>query len=168
MKLTLDTGCFPTKDKHPELDRIFELEKQGKVIISYADAVLADILQGQKSVQSLPPKEQIPAQKRLDKTKGHQQVKSGMKFQYPYNVFPLKFHNTALFNQVKDILFPQVKTLNDNQDRDVRHVVAHIMAGNDVFITKNTNDFIKNGKREALAGIGAVVKTPDEFISQFD
>src|SRR3989338_4038063 len=144
MKLTLDTNCFNRKP-HRSLDKIFELEKQGEIKIFYADSLIDDVQEGNEKILSLPGNKQKAASERLRKAQQYKQIKSGITFRHHYNIFPIPFHDGDLFEKIKNILFPS----GNADEKDVRHLIAHKRAGNDIFITLNTKDFDKKGKEEA-------------------
>lgn len=73
------------------------------------------------------------------------------------------------FEGLASVLFPTVPLdrLTDNQDNDVMHLLGHVGAQGDVFLTNNTKDFIDGHRRGALASQwGIVVQTPDEFVQE--
>ena len=90
MKLTLDTNCFNRKP-HRSLDKIFELEKQGEIKIFYADSLIDDVQEGNEKILSLPGNKQKAASERLRKAQQYKQIKSGITFRHPYNIFPIIF-----------------------------------------------------------------------------
>jgi len=69
-----------------------------------------------------------------------------------------------LRDELTQMLFPTTRTLTVNQEYDIEHLRLHVRTGGDAFITKNTNDFINNGKQEKLAQIGIWVFTPAELV----
>ena len=72
------------------------------------------------------------------------------------------------FDDLARILFPTtaINRLTPNQENDVMHLPSHIYSKADIFITKNTRDFIKGGRREKLLlKWGVVIMTPEEAIS---
>ena len=164
MKLTLDTNCFNRKP-HRSLDKIFELEKQGEIKIFYADSLIDDVQEGNEKILSLPGNKQKAASERLRKAQQYKQIKSGITFRHPYNIFPIPFHDGDLFEKIKNILFPS----GNADEKDVRHLIAHKRAGNDIFITLNTKDFDKKGKEEAkqLIELGIIIKTPEKFLDDW-
>ena len=69
-----------------------------------------------------------------------------------------------LTTDIQEILFPTAHTLTPNQENDIRHLSQHVRVGGDVFVTLNTNDFVKRGKQAALAERGIWVFTPTEIV----
>ncbi len=53
---------------------------------------------------------------------------------------------------------------------DVEHVYASWLNNNDYFVTENVDDFIRDGRREALEAIlpGLKIRTTDEFIREIE
>lgn len=72
--------------------------------------------------------------------------------------------------RLKEIMFPGIEfdEFNDrtkNRIADVDHLLAHIKKERDFFITSNTKDFIRNGKKEILKSeFGVEILTPEEFV----
>jgi hypothetical protein len=73
------------------------------------------------------------------------------------------------FAGLASVLFPRMRRdqLNQNQTHDVMHLLAHVGARCDVFLTNNTKDFIKDMRRERLAMRWRIcVQTPAEFVEE--
>lgn len=74
------------------------------------------------------------------------------------------------FLELASILFPQKlpykpERLTENQNNDVMHLIAHVEAACHIFVTKNTRDFINDGRRERLhERWGIIVMTLDEVV----
>ena len=160
MKVTLDTNCINIYE-NSILDKIFNLAEQEIIIIHVTDALIFDVLSGKEDIKQLPKSQQISALKRITKAKKYPILKSGFKFSSPYNAFSIKFFNEGLFENIKNILPQSV------DEEDIRHLVAHKDANNDIFITNNTKHFINNRIRDNLMDMGICVKTPSEFLNLF-
>lgn len=165
IKITLDTGCINIKEDQI-LDKIFDLEEEGKIEINISHAFIRDVLKGEERVDQLPIGDRFSAHKRLSKAKKYQQIKSGVKFVYPYSEFPWAFGDENLFKKVKEILSSNVQEDNVDEE-DIRHLVAHKIAKNDIFVTINRRHFIDGERREKLKKLGIVVTTPEEFVIEY-
>ncbi len=66
---------------------------------------------------------------------------------------------------LKQILFSKVPTLTPNQQNDVEHLRQHVRTGRDIFVTLDTNDFIKQNKQVTLTQLGIWVFTPAEAVA---
>lgn len=52
--------------------------------------------------------------------------------------------------ELRQILFPTAHALTDRQRYDVEHLRLHVRTGGDVFVTLNSNDFVKRGRQKTL------------------
>jgi hypothetical protein len=71
------------------------------------------------------------------------------------------------FARMATILFPHRDTqkLNMTEINDVAHMVKHHGSGNELFVTGNSDSFIKGGRRELLkASFGVIAMTPEEAV----
>jgi hypothetical protein len=66
--------------------------------------------------------------------------------------------------ELRQILFPTVSALTENQRYDVEHLRLHVRTGGDVFVTLNHNDFITRGRQEALQSFGIWVLSPGDLV----
>ena len=68
-----------------------------------------------------------------------------------------------MMEQIRKICFPKTSCddLKDNDVNDIRALEAHAYWKLDYFLTLNTNDFIKNRKKEMLEKIGICVREPN-------
>ncbi len=78
--------------------------------------------------------------------------------------------STPQFMAVASIMFPAVPSdrLSVRQQNDVMHLLSAIDGAGSYFLTLNTNDFVKDGRREKLESLGGVkIRTPQEFLDEF-
>jgi len=61
-------------------------------------------------------------------------------------------------------MFPTTSVLTANQKYDIEHLRLHVLTGGDVFVTRNTRDFVAHGKQPGLARLGIWVFTPGELV----
>ena len=147
-KITIDTGCVNAKEENENLNRLEGWVSEGLIEIQRADVFMQE-LKGDdrvakgKQVQPHPPLFRIG-----QSTLGGGDVLAG----------------PELTTDIQEILFPTAHTLKPNQENDVRHLSQHVRVGGDVFVTLNTNDFVKRGKQAALAERGIWVFTPSEIV----
>lgn len=76
--------------------------------------------------------------------------------------------DTPEFLDVAKVLFPAIapEALNENQQSDVMHLLAHVTAKADVFVTNNTKDFVNDGRREQLkTKFQITVMTAEEVVT---
>ncbi len=169
-KVTLDTGCVNTKpDIH--LDQIFDLHEKGKIELYVPDGVLKDILNKKfnlSNIDSLPNNPSgIKVKQRLRKIEKCYAIRGSLIC--GDDVYG-RVGGTSGGKNVEAYEEKIKKIINSNYDyEDIRILMLHLSAQNDLFITKNTRHFVLNGKREAfLKELIVVIKTPDEFISYFE
>lgn len=148
-RITIDTNCVNAKHEDDALNTLEKWEKEGKLILQRSDTFLKE-LKG-------PP----------------ERISKGMSFKQQPSLFTLDVSNLDgddvlagpdTQNDLRFILFPTTQNLNNNQANDIEHLRQHVMTGGHAFITKNTNDFIKNGKKEKLWNLGIWVFEPIELI----
>lgn len=66
---------------------------------------------------------------------------------------------------IEGIMFPTTKSLKSNQEYDVEHLRWHVLTGGDVFVTRDSKDYIVRGKKESLANFGIWVFQPKELVN---
>jgi len=72
------------------------------------------------------------------------------------------------FNEVHEVLFPNVQNLSPRQTNDVMFLLAHIYEGCDFFVS-NDSDFIKCEMRRSLREhFGVNVFTPEEMVKHLE
>jgi hypothetical protein len=148
-RLTIDTGCINAKRKDPDLNKLEDWKTQELLKVEIAFVLLKE-LKGENRLKKAQQTDSHPGLFIL----GASALSGG-------NVLAGPNIPTVL----RQILFPTVSSLNTRQENDVEHLRAHIQVGADVFVTKNTADFIKNGKQQQLASIGVWVFQPSELVS---
>ena len=148
-RLTVNTGCINAKQKDPDLNKLEDWKTQGLLGIEKASVLLKE-LKGENRREKARQTDPHPGLFTL----GASVLGGGDVLAGP-NI-------PAVLRQ---ILFPTVSNLNTRQENDIEHLRAHIQVGADIFVTKNTADFIKNGKQEQLATIGVWVFQPSTLVS---
>ena len=134
-KITLDTGCINAKQKDSHINKIESWASAGLLEIKRSDTFLNEFTGPKTHVEKATNIAPFPRLATLDvSTFNGGDVLAG----------------PDLGHEIKDILFPKVAHLNQNQQNDVEHLRQHVRTGLDVFLTINVNDFIRRGKQEAL------------------
>ena len=72
------------------------------------------------------------------------------------------------FEHLAGVLFRRSSDgVTANQANDIMHLLGHVGAGCDVFLTNDVKDFIADGRRETLRSRWRIeVKTPAEFVDE--
>jgi len=148
-RLTIDTGCVNAKRQDPDLNKLETWAAQGWLRIERASVLLKE-LRGEKRRNKAKEIDPHPGLFTL----GVSMLGGGDVLAGP-----------DIPATLKGILFPTVRNLTKRQENDIEHLRAHVQVGGDVFVTKNTSDFIKNGKQQQLARIGIWVFQPTELVS---
>jgi len=149
-RLTLDTGCINAKEKNSALNTLESWIKEGKIETQRASPFLKEFRGPDRHVKKA---QQIPKPPPLFRL-GGSMLGGGDILAGP-----------DLKDEISKILFPTVKTLNQNQENDVQHLHEHIQSGGDIFVTLNPNDFMVDDKQEKLREIGVWVLTPKETVN---
>jgi hypothetical protein len=70
------------------------------------------------------------------------------------------------FQNLSAVLFPQrdAHRLNITEVNNVAHLLNHHTSGRTIFVTKNAEVFLADGKRERLATLKIIVLTPEETV----
>lgn len=134
--ITLDTGVINSMGKLPAMSKLEKWHDEERIQL-----YISDVMEKESTV-------------------GSSQWKKQNKYVFQL-LRPDKMEYPPRFNKFKNILFPRVKELNDNQKMDVNHVCVHLKYGNDFFVTKDKN-FIRN--RKNLEENSIYVLTPDECV----
>ena len=148
-RVTVDTNCVNSKRENEYLNTLERLENEGKVVLQRSNVLLAE-LKG-------------PEQRT---TKGQSIEAHPGVFTFDFSVWDGGdvFGGPDVGAELHQVLFPTTKNLNSNQANDVEHLRQHVLTGGDAFLTMNTNDFIKRGKKELLSSVGIWVFTPQELV----
>ena len=170
MTLTLDTSVvIAGVGKEPEapyIDRLIELERAGKIKIAITSGFEAD---------------QVRASDQQRKRNLGYLSRLSTLVQSPG---PLRFDFSQLFNsnnvwasdeaaewdkQIADIVLGgrKAEEVPTKRIHDVHHLTAHLMAGHDLFVTKDDDDIRKTGKRERLRyEVGIEVMSAKEAVDR--
>lgn len=68
------------------------------------------------------------------------------------------------FEQIRQAVFPTVKTLSKRQERDVHHLATHLKYLHDYFLT---NDKAILRARDKLRKLQLEVMTPEEYVEKY-
>ncbi len=149
-RITIDSSCINEKQKDPSLNTLERWAEKGLIKIERADAMLAE-LKGEQRIEKARVMPPHPGLFTLDVSC----LDGGDVLAGP------EIPDAAL----KDVLFPSAKTLNEKQKADIRHLKQVVRTGSDCFVTINTRDFIRDGRREKLVNrFGIWVFTPEEIV----
>ncbi len=160
IKLTIDTNLINARQKDWRMNKIEQWRDEGKLSVVGTHRLTMEVA-AYKNEKALDKEKKIPNVHEpgvLDKSC----------FDSCY--FASSENNSPQFWDISSILFPRKdwKKLSDNESNDVMHLMAHYYAKVDIFLTNNTNDFVKDGRRESLKGkFGIVVMTPQEVVDEF-
>lgn len=146
-KISIDTGCVNAKRANADLNTLESWASMGRIEIQRSDAFMEELKGHDRVIKA----KEIPSHPPLFKfgdTLGGDGVLSG----------------PDLSQYVHKVLFPTTRNLTPNQKNDIRHLSQHIKVGGDIFVTLNTNDFIKHGKQATFAERGIWVFTPTDAV----
>lgn len=146
-RVTIDTCCINAKQARADLNTLERWASEGRIILERSAAMLKE-LKGDmrvKKAHSLP---------------GHPHL-----FRFGNAFGDGVLAGPDIPAELQRILFPDTKTLTDNQKLDVEHLRLHVQTGGDVFVTLNPNDFIARGRQATLVSFGIWVTTPNELVS---
>ena len=169
LKITLDTNCINTRPNN-QLDKLFYLQEEGKVQLYVPDGVLRDILKEEFDslrITDLPSTPSgIAAKKRLAK------IQTCSVIQGPLHCGDKVYGQvggTCGGENITNLEGQIEKIINRKPDyQDIRILLLHISVGNDIFLTNNTKDFVKDNRRELfLEQFNICIKTPEEFLESF-
>jgi len=149
-RVTIDTNCINSKREDIDLNTLEKWSTEGLLTLQRADVLLKELKGSDQRVAKGKSFDEHPELFRI----GISALGSGHVLAGP-----------DMQDQIRRILFPTTRTLTVNQENDVEHLRQHIQTGGDAFITKNTKDFINNGKQERLAYFGIWVLTPTELVT---
>jgi len=147
-RITVDTGSINAKGQTPELNTLERWEAEGKIDLQRSDAMPRE-LDGEAWVMKARPLSAQPGLFSLDPG-----VLEG----------PDVLAGPDLRSELEEILFPDARPVTDNQASDVEHLRRHVLAGSDVFVTLNVNDFVLRGRSEELRARGIWILTPTELV----
>lgn len=148
-RITVDTGSIHAKGQTPELNTLERWEAEGKIELQRSDAILQE-LRGEVRAMKAQSVRAQPGLFSLDPG-----VLEGSDV----------LAGPDLRSELEEILFPDAQPLTDSQVHDVEHLRRHVLAGSDVFVTLNVNDFVLRGRSEELRARGIWVLTPTELVT---
>jgi len=148
-RVTLDTGCVNAKGEDPSLNALERWAADGLLHLQRADVLLKEL----KGIQRVAKAKTLEPHPNLfilgSSTLGSKDVLAG----------------PDRLQELQRILFPNVRSLTQNQLYDIEHLRLHVLTGGDIFITHNPNDFITRGRQENLMSLGIWVLTPANLVS---
>ncbi|MFW9995039.1 MAG: hypothetical protein ACFFD4_23580 [Candidatus Odinarchaeota archaeon] len=147
LKIALDTGCLNVKGKHPILNELEQLEKDGHLEITTSSVLERE--QMEKNVM------QEWRDRYLSKINKHSK-------EYEVMIIGRSEIGKAVLGseRVRDIIESTIQSDPKNDyDKWILHTA--IVNQNDYFLTLNPNDFINNGKQERLETLGILIREPD-------
>jgi hypothetical protein len=147
-RITIDTCCINAKQKNDFLNKLGEWERAGKIEIQKASPLLEEF---KGPVSHLKKAEQIDNHPPIA-IFGATMLGDGSVYAGP-----------DLIKDIQSILFPNVKTLSENQMRDIQHLREHVWTGGHIFVTIDKH-FINAVKKETLRQLGVWVLTPEETV----
>jgi hypothetical protein len=166
LRLTLDADCvLPIIDPgcqtayRVELDALVEHAEQGEILLFYTGTLDRELARGGNRRAALGTSHfagMVPGMARLDV----------MRLDDPNTV--LAPDSAPVWDEIlRSILLPGGVNFNEpgaeRKIADVDQLLAHIVAGNDVFVTGNTRDFTPR-RRERLAEHWIIVMTPGDVV----
>jgi hypothetical protein len=145
----VDTGSLNAKDQTSELNTLERWEADGKIELQRSYAILQELRGEVRAMKA----QSFSAQPGL--------------FSLDPNVLegPDVLAGPDLGSELEEILFPDAKPLTDSQAQGIEHLRRHVLAGSDVFVTLNVNDFMLRGRSEELRARGIWVLTPAELVT---
>ena len=150
-RITIDTSCINAHRTDSGLNQLEKYQSEGRILLQRADIMLEELrgigrIQRAQEIPRHPDPWLLEGPGRSEL--GNSTVLGGPDFE----------------ELIRPILFPTTAQLNDNQQRDVEHLRSHVMAGADIFVTLNTQDFINRNKQQQLMELGVWVYDPAKFI----
>lgn len=149
LTLTIDTCCINARQQDADLNQLEQWAKEKRIKLRQAEELMKE-LKGDARVAKAQAIGGLPTNFFI---LGSSSLDSGDIFKGP-----------DMRDELRAILFPKVHTLTPNQQSDVNHLSQHVQSGGDIFVTLNTNDFIKEGKKETLGKFGIGVFHPAEVV----
>ena len=147
-RITIDTGCINVKGEHDALNTLERWAQDGRLELQRSDSMLGE-LQGEARLEKASSLDEHPSLFTLGlSTLDGPDVLAG----------------PDSGPELRNVLFPSVHTLTENQFHDVEPLRLHVLTGGDVFITLNRNNFITRGRQEALRSCGIWVMEPFELV----
>lgn len=160
VNIALDNGCLNAKGKHPVLNKLGELEKQGVVTLSTSSTSTREQIETQKSSEWL--KRYLSRIKALK-----EEMEPGIIGTARIGLAGIAPQDTKnRISNISKICFPGLgfNQLNTNQKNDILHLVTAIGTGADYFLTTDKKDMILNGKQEKLERYGIKIREPNKFL----
>ena len=153
--ITIDSNCINVNGNYKDMNKIEELEKKGIVEIHRTDTMVAEFLYGGSKKGYT---------KGLKKSKNYPEdigVAVWDHSRYGHSKWGSK-KDSKLFNEIKEILFPNTKELTDKQIKDSMHLRTHLHYGRDYFITDDKKHILSK-KNDLRDNLNIIVCTPKEF-----
>lgn len=147
-RITFDVCCVNALEKDDELNIIEKWSKQGLVEVQKAHVF-------------------------MDELRGEKRIKKGQRLHNHPNI--AIFGNTTfggldvlggpdMKEEIREMLFPTTKELNQRQKNDAQHLREHVETGGDLFVTFDGH-FIKHGKQKSLRQFGIWVFKPKKAVA---
>ena len=155
LKIALDTGCLNVKQNNRILNKIEKLANQG-----YIEITTSTVLEREQKEKIIGASWLRKYLNKINKLSKQKEVAKIGKSKIGEAVLGSKD-----VQQVIDDVIPKNK--RNEYDRWILHTA--IVHKNDYFVTKNPNDFIKNGKRAKLEVLGIKIREPnDELLKEIE
>lgn len=152
LTLTIDSNCINAKGNYKYMNKVEELAKNRRVKIYVTSTMETEFLKDKGY------------QKGINKLRNYEvDIEIGV---WSHSRFgSCKFgskEDSKRFNEIKKILFPNLKELNDEQIKDSMHLQTHLHYNRDFFITDDKKHIL-NKKDELKKRLNLLVCTPREF-----
>lgn len=152
LTLTIDSNCINARGNYKYMNKVEELVKKGRVKIYVTSTMETEFLKDKGY------------QKGINKLRNYEvDIEIGV---WSHSRFgSCKFgskEDSKRFNEIKKILFPNLKELTDEQIKDSMHLQTHLHYNRDFFITDDKKHIL-NKKDELKERLKLLVCTPKEF-----
>ncbi len=150
--LTIDSNCINARGNYKYMNEIEKLAEKGRVKIYVTSTMETEFQKGNGY------------QKGRNKLKNYDMdIEIGVwgHSRYGASLWGGK-KDSKLFNEIKEILYPNTKELTDNQIKDSMYLQTHINCKRDYFITDD-EEHILCKKNELKNKLNLIVCTPQEF-----
>lgn len=148
-RVTIDTNCINQKQADVALNTLERWAAEGKFVIERAPAMLNE----------------LKGSARIAKANALLQHRSGWVLGESLLGIDTCLAGPDMEAELIDTLFPTTAMLTSNQRADIEHLRSHVRTGADVFVTKNSRDFIAVGKQAELRMFGIWVFEPSELVA---
>jgi hypothetical protein len=163
VKLTVDTNLINAKGRRTGMNTLERWELEGKVRLCAAQRLVDETSNHESRAAKASTMEQIsePAVWGSATIAGEQ-----LGSRWGFSRWSSASMPGPAYQDVASVLFPGCSIPLTKQDNnDVMFLMAHLFAGNDIFVTNNKKDFIRDGRQAAITErFGTKVMTDDEAV----